>query len=646
MEPSVWWIYSASCLFAGALYSFAGLIALWASPRNALARSFGKAGIFSGLLIGLLFDFHTTRNFAPLFLVAFAMVPGSWIVFVLRLPDDAPVLRRFPMFERLADGAGAMVAASFLWQYATRGATKQLQQVWTWALAASVLLSAATFLLRFALARGVRRDRLRALLVTVVPPHLVIAAVILAKSPGVSIDAAVFGMLSLFPLATAYACIRYDLWGSRALLSRLLTRLCVGALASAVAVAIGTALATWLGAPFRSALLSVCLGSVATPLIVSCGLRAVDRFIFGSRVNYKPTVAQLSEELIEIASPQEVARAVERTIRRWLPCELVELSLGDAMSLVSTQTTRCLDAVDDASSPDAVQLNLSVEFGGAALGGLRVGNKSGGALFTSDDMDLLRTIVNQGALALAHAYAYQELELRRRDQAAAWRGERALLVETLAAEIAHEIRYPINFFRSVFEQGSLGRPLDTEDLEIGREEVDRLERLVSGLRRMVMSHRLERRPVLVSELCDRVEGVLRDMLVERRIERAVPVNTVIRCDPDQVLQMLVNLVANALEAAGEGPVGIAWNGAANGAELLVWDTGPGFGEDAGKLFAPGYTTRPRGTGLGLAITQRLARAHGWSVAALRRNKFTQFVISIPREDVVVSMDGAASAGAA
>jgi len=74
--------------------------------------------------------------------------------------------------------------------------------------------------------------------------------------------------------------------------------------------------------------------------------------------------------------------------------------------------------LDERLSADVEQLSLIVEFGGVRLGRLRVGEKSGKALFTQDDLDLLQTIVNQGALALAHAYAYRELEARRREQAA------------------------------------------------------------------------------------------------------------------------------------------------------------------------------------------------------------------------------------
>src|SRR5260221_11698042 len=103
LEPLWWWLYAGAMLFAGALYVTAGLIAVWVSPGSMLARTFCKVGVSCGTLLGLTFDFHTTRALVPIFLVAFAMVPVSLLALALRLPDDAPALRRFPWLERAAD---------------------------------------------------------------------------------------------------------------------------------------------------------------------------------------------------------------------------------------------------------------------------------------------------------------------------------------------------------------------------------------------------------------------------------------------------------------------------------------------------------------------------------------------------------------
>jgi signal transduction histidine kinase len=282
------------------------------------------------------------------------------------------------------------------------------------------------------------------------------------------------------------------------------------------------------------------------------------------------------------------------------------------------------------------ELSFPVEFHGVCLGQLKVARESAGHRFSTAETALLRAIAHESGLALAHAVAYSELEKRRRQQVAAWRDEREALVETLSAEIAHEVRYPINFFRTIFQRAGGNRVLEEEDIEIGCEEVDRLERLVSGLRRLATQH-IERRFVEVNELCARAEVLLRDRLGGHPLILDLDEAGAIHCDTDKVTQVLVNLLANALDATeGKGGVGVDWRWTSRGGELCVWDTGPGFAGDPSRLFAPWYTTKARGTGLGLAITYRLVRAHGWTIEAVRRDTKTLFVVAVPPNDIQLS----------
>jgi signal transduction histidine kinase len=265
---------------------------------------------------------------------------------------------------------------------------------------------------------------------------------------------------------------------------------------------------------------------------------------------------------------------------------------------------------------------------------LRVGKKDGGALFTSEDLDLLRTIANQAALALAYARSYAELEQRRKEEAHAWQGEKEALVRTVAAEIAHDVRYPINYFRLMFQRGSDGATLDAEDIETICDEVERLERLVARLRHLTTRRTVERRLVPIVDLVHRTQMLLCDRLGERRIELRLRDHAALRCDCDQVTQVLVNLVSNGLEAAGPaGSVGVEWDVTSQGGELVVWDTGPGFGDNASSLFMPWFTTKTNGTGLGLSITNRFVRGHGWSIDARRQGGVTRFVIDVPVSDI-------------
>lgn len=634
LDPIAWWAFGGALFFAGVLYVAAGLLAIRSSPRGKLARTFARLAVSCGLFLLTVFDLHTSRALVPVFFTAFAFIPGSFVLLALRLPEDVAWLARHPWVEPAVDAAGLAVAAAFLALHALGRSTTPLQVAWSSAFGAAQVFFALAFLVRMVRARGPGARILRALFVPMVPPYAAAAGFFLLHRRGLwrpEIDVVTFPALALAPLASVYAFIRHDLWGSRALLTRVLGYGFTGAVACALAIAVGTALASELGVPFRAALLTAAISAVLGATLVAAALRWSERALFPARAEYKPTVEQLSTELAGINSPEQVARAVERTVARWLACDEIRIEPEPA------PPARAESGADwarrDAQAGDA-ELAVPVAFEGRPLATLRLGKKRGGALFTSDDVDLIRTIANQGALAFAHALAYQELEERRRQQAAAWRGEREALVETVAAEVAHEVRYPLNFFRSLFERVGRGHALEAEDLDIGREEVDRLERLVSGLRRMA-AHRLERKETRVLDLCARAEALLRDSLGERALALDVDASAAVRCDLDQVTQVLVNLLANALDAAGaEGELGLAWEAGSSGAELSVWDTGPGFAGEPGRLFAPWYTTKPRGTGLGLAISLRLARAHGWNLAGARRGARTVFTLSIPSSDVV------------
>jgi len=629
----VWWTYAGILFFSGALYVAAAAIAL-SVARGALTRAFAKVAIFSALVSFTFFDLHTARHLVPLMRFSYAMLPMAMIGFALRLPDDAPVLARYPWVPRALDGAGLALAVAFLVAGRVGQGALEIELACTWLYGFGLFSMAAIVTLRFVRARGQRRELLRPLLLTLAMPHALISGALLMHGPiKAAADIVALPLLTLTPLATMVAVVRNDIWKSRTLLSRFATRAVIGTIACVFAIGLATAFAVSLSAPLAGALLAASAGAVLATALVVPALRFGDKAFFPSLADYKPTVEQLSEELASIASPQDVVRAVERIVRRWLPCASVELALENPN----------LAAPPDA---EAGGLTLPVLFRGTRLGTLRLGPKGGGALFTTEDLDLLKTIVNQGALAMAHALAYAELEKRRQQQAAAFRDEREALVETLSAEIAHEVRYPINFFRSIFQRAATVRRLDDEDIEIGCEEVERLERLVSGLRRMAVQY-VERRAVPLAELCARAEVLLRDRIGPRPIHLDLGELETIRCDVDKVTQVLVNLLANALDAIdGRGEVGIQWRRTEEGGELAVWDTGPGYSGDGSQLFAPWYTTKARGSGLGLAITSRLVSAHHWTIEPTRTAGKTAFVLAIPAADIVsVSQDIETGVGA-
>jgi signal transduction histidine kinase len=115
------------------------------------------------------------------------------------------------------------------------------------------------------------------------------------------------------------------------------------------------------------------------------------------------------------------------------------------------------------------------------------------------------------------------------------------------------------------------------------------------------------------EVADWVERVVR--LETRLVVKLVPGPPVkIRADRDQLDQLLINLLNNAVDASLEtgGGVEIGWEKQAGRLELWVRDEGPGLA-DTGNLFVPFFTTKSAGSGIGLVLSRQIAEGHGGTV---------------------------------
>jgi nitrogen fixation/metabolism regulation signal transduction histidine kinase len=90
---------------------------------------------------------------------------------------------------------------------------------------------------------------------------------------------------------------------------------------------------------------------------------------------------------------------------------------------------------------------------------------------------------------------------------------------------------------------------------------------------------------------------------------------VIQGDADQLEQLLINLVRNAVDASlqTKGKVRLGWKKTSGQVEIMVEDEGPGLSNTA-NLFVPFFTTKPGGTGIGLTLSRQIAEAHGGSLS--------------------------------
>ncbi len=244
-----------------------------------------------------------------------------------------------------------------------------------------------------------------------------------------------------------------------------------------------------------------------------------------------------------------------------------------------------------------------------------------------------------GAAAAAMVYYAKRKDselMRLRRQMA--QSQHMAAVGRLAASVAHEIRNPLSALRGLVQFITKGYPPDSRQGQYGAvavEEVDRLERVVSGLLDYARPKEPRRAPL---DLVESVESTMALMNDDPRCE-GIDISVVapdelpgVTADPDQMRQVILNLMVNALEALnGRGRLEFRLRKAKSRLELEVADSGPGLeGTTPESLFDPFFSTKERGSGLGLAIARRIARAHGGDLTAGNSDLGgASFVLSLP-----------------
>ncbi|MDO9585331.1 MAG: ATP-binding protein, partial [Syntrophales bacterium] len=199
--------------------------------------------------------------------------------------------------------------------------------------------------------------------------------------------------------------------------------------------------------------------------------------------------------------------------------------------------------------------------------------------------------------------------------------ERALLLEEMAPVFAHEIRNPLGSIKGAAQylRSETGAMENRRLLDIIIEEVDRLNSVVSQFLDYAKPHMVNLKTQNINYIIDRVisliktNNMLGNIVIETDLNPDMPD---IAVDGDQIIQVILNIVFNAMDAMpGGGTLTIKTSkiesetGTAVG--ISIRDTGKGIKrEDMRNIFKPFFTTKERGVGLGLAICRRIIKNHG------------------------------------
>ncbi len=277
------------------------------------------------------------------------------------------------------------------------------------------------------------------------------------------------------------------------------------------------------------------------------------------------------------------------------------------------------------------------------------------SMYSHEDIELFLSLGHQAAIAIKNAMLIEKIK---ESKHIIRRMERLKTIGDMAAGLAHEIRNPLVPIKTCIELMHGDHGVDIESIKkiavCASGEVERIEALLKE----IMDYSRPRRPVLrennINDILEKTvtfieyEARKTGIKIDRKYDNNLPN---IMVDSDQMKQVLLNLLINALEAvSGDGRINIATrktrqmlspSGSIGEKEYLqieIADNGAGIPEEnIERIFNPFYTTKyaskdREGTGLGLSIVQEIiTEHHGFIQVKSELGKGSSFLVNLPVE---------------
>ena len=207
------------------------------------------------------------------------------------------------------------------------------------------------------------------------------------------------------------------------------------------------------------------------------------------------------------------------------------------------------------------------------------------------------------------------------------RAERLSAIGQLSAGLAHEIRNPLASIEgavTVMQREVHSEERRREFLDIIQKESRRLNRLLTNFLDFAKPRPPDLQMVEINSLLDSVMELAQHAGGRRKLELVKEIEpglATLKCDAEQLKQVLLNLVMNAIQAMPQGGrVVLAAQRQGTGAAIEVRDQGCGINEGhIDRIFDPFFTTKKTGSGLGLSIAHQIISQHGGTVSISRHS---------------------------
>jgi PAS domain S-box-containing protein len=218
------------------------------------------------------------------------------------------------------------------------------------------------------------------------------------------------------------------------------------------------------------------------------------------------------------------------------------------------------------------------------------------------------------------------------------RADRLAAMGELTAGVAHEVRNPLGVIRAsvqLLEEADCDRARVVEASGVIKQEIDRLDKVIKALLDFGRPSTPTLTPTDVEEVLEDVVlftnrfAKQNDVRISSDLDGKLPR---VDADPDQLKQVFLNLVTNAVQVMEDtgGTIGIETSADEDFVTVAVADDGPGIpASSISKVFDPFFSTRDGGTGLGLTIVHRIIDEHDGHIEVGSGEDGTTFRVSLP-----------------